>query len=605
MTGQTHSRTFIVFSAEVERYKFGDFSGIISYTGGDGNDLVLLGVPIPQEATLVISPDAMNVTLLQDEEVAVFYTVDASNGSILPTPAAMTTIDEVTGEDASWAFTTSAANQGVSYEVFFNSTGLAPGIYTGFLKAGPVEGYEDANIPIVLTVEAPNVLSIHSFTLVDADTNQDIMEPTEGSVIDVSSLPTENLNIRANATRDVGSVFLQLSGTQNKSQMENIAPFALFGDINGNYARGTFNPGEYTLSATPYSARNKGGTEGRTLSVMFEFSEDSDILSVNSFVLVDADTNQDIMEINDGEVIDISSLPTENLNIRANATPDAGSVFLQLSGTQNKSQMENIAPFALFGDINGNYARGTFNPGEYTLSATPYSARNKGGTEGRTLSVMFEFSEDSDILSVNSFVLVDADTNQDIMEINDGEVIDISSLPTENLNIRANATPDVGSVFLQLSGVLNKSRIESVVPYSLFGDTNGNYAGGAFDPGSYTLTATPYSAGGRGGTMGSTATINFEFGYALPFEVLPSNSFNLFPNPARVSTNARFDKPIKVMTFQIYDMNGRLIRIYEAREVKDGEEYSLDLTFLQPGMYFIRTIDENGMMLSKPIIIEY
>ncbi len=78
-----------------------------------------------------------------------------------------------------------------------------------------------------------------------------------------------------------------------------------------------------------------------------------------------------------------------------------------------------------------------------------------------------------------------------------------------------------------------------------------------------------------------------------------------FPNPARVSTNARFDKPIKVMTFQIYDMNGRLIRIYEAREVKDGEEYSLDLTFLQPGMYFIRTIDENGMMLSKPIIIEY
>jgi ELWxxDGT repeat protein len=105
-----------------------------------------------------------------------------------------------------------------------------------------------------------------------------------------------------------------------------------------------------------------------------------------------------------------------------------------------------------------------------------------------------------------TFTLVNADTDQDIRTLQDGDVITKSS--DENISIRYNPAGTPGSVAFTLNG--SRVRLENAAPYSLAGDASGNYnpwRGAA--PGPYTLTATPYSGSGGGGTAGTPLTIQF------------------------------------------------------------------------------------------------
>jgi hypothetical protein len=107
------------------------------------------------------------------------------------------------------------------------------------------------------------------------------------------------------------------------------------------------------------------------------------------FTLINADTDQAIDTIDDGETIDLSSLPTMNLNIRADTS--AGpieSVRFGFDGNANY-RVENIPPYALFSDQSGNYHAGTLSVGSHTLSATPFSADNASGTQGVALAISF------------------------------------------------------------------------------------------------------------------------------------------------------------------------------------------------------------------------
>ncbi|HVE42831.1 MAG TPA: PA14 domain-containing protein [Planctomycetota bacterium] len=109
--------------------------------------------------------------------------------------------------------------------------------------------------------------------------------------------------------------------------------------------------------------------------------------------------------------------------------------------------------------------------------------------------------------SVSSFTLVNADTEQDLGPIVNGATLDLASLPTRNLNVRANTSPStVGSVRLTLDG---NATLENAPPYTLFGDSPGDYAAGTFAAGAHTLTATPYSGSQASGSVGSPLTISF------------------------------------------------------------------------------------------------
>jgi len=114
--------------------------------------------------------------------------------------------------------------------------------------------------------------------------------------------------------------------------------------------------------------------------------------SVASFSLINADDDSPIAgydPIPDAATLNLATLPTRNLNIRANTNPaSVGSVRFGLDGNASYGT-DNAAPYALAGDSNGtDYLAWTPSVGSHTVTATPYSAVDAAGTEGaaRTLS---------------------------------------------------------------------------------------------------------------------------------------------------------------------------------------------------------------------------
>ncbi|MBH8559378.1 InlB B-repeat-containing protein [Hymenobacter negativus] len=143
----------------------------------------------------------------------------------------------------------------------------------------------------------------------------------------------------------------------------------------------------YTVSLTVTDA---GG-----LSTTQEVRLDPDC-TTPSFTLVNADaaTDVDIQPLTNGAILNLATLPTRNLNIRANADPTTtGSVVFALTGPQNQSLTESAAPFALFSDVNGDYNPWTPPVGNYQLTATGYSGANGTGTARPPLTINFTVTD--------------------------------------------------------------------------------------------------------------------------------------------------------------------------------------------------------------------
>ena len=251
-------------------------------------------------------------------------------------------------------------------------------------------------LPARFTGSAPTAAAadVVSYTLVNADTDLDIQPLTNGAVLDLATLPTRNLNIRANTNPvATGSVVFNLSGAQSRVSTENVFPYALFSDFLGDYFPWTPPLGNYTLLATAFDGPDGTGAAGTPLTL--NFSVINSVGSVTSYTLVNADTDLDLLTLTPGITLNLAALPTRNLNIRANTSPTTvGSVEFSLSGAQTRFATENIFPYALFSDFAGDYFPWDPTPaaGTYTLTATPFAASNGGGVAGTGLTLTFTFT---------------------------------------------------------------------------------------------------------------------------------------------------------------------------------------------------------------------
>lgn len=108
---------------------------------------------------------------------------------------------------------------------------------------------------------------------------------------------------------------------------------------------------------------------------------------VGGLLLMNAKKDRPIKELKIGDILELSQLPRYHLNVQAQTSGKVGSIKFQLNG---KTYIRNEAPFALFGLQNGNIASGTFQPGSYTLIATPYSKDNAQGEVGVPFKIEFE-----------------------------------------------------------------------------------------------------------------------------------------------------------------------------------------------------------------------
>ena len=165
-----------------------------------------------------------------------------------------------------------------------------------------------------------------------------------------------------------------------------------------DYTGSPLDTGNYTITATPYSGTNQSGVQGTPLTVNFSLVDNGS--AITSFLLIDADADTVIQQLNEGATIDLALPGNENLSIVAVTQPqNVGSVFLELSPT-NDSQLENNdGPYSLFGDNAGDYTGSPLDTGNYTITATPYSGTNQSGVQGTPLTVNFSLVDNGSAIT--------------------------------------------------------------------------------------------------------------------------------------------------------------------------------------------------------------
>ena len=235
--------------------------------------------------------------------------------------------------------------------------------------------------------------------------------------------------------------------------------------------------------------------------------------------------------------------------------------------------------------------------GVYEITYTFMEANGCTGMAIQSITVL-----SSEVNNISGFILVNADTDQDIMTLEEGSIIELNSLTTSNLNIRAESTADVESVQLQLSGAMSQNRNENVAPYALFGDLSGDYLPAEFAAGDYTLTATPYTGNNLSGTAGLSKTINFS--------VVEGSSggffLKLYPNPAVTEIQvelASTTEKSEIFAIQVHDMNGRLMRSYQGTEIPDGSEFKMPTQTMPAGVYYMTVYGNLGTVQKKTFVV--
>jgi N-acetylneuraminic acid mutarotase len=112
-------------------------------------------------------------------------------------------------------------------------------------------------------------------------------------------------------------------------------------------------------------------------------------VAVSSLSLLDANTDLPIATLADGDTIDLALTGTD-LAIEALCSPaTVGSVVFALTGEQTRNQTESNAPYALFGDVAGDFTAWTPSLGDYSLTATAFSGSGGSGSPGPGLSLDF------------------------------------------------------------------------------------------------------------------------------------------------------------------------------------------------------------------------
>ncbi|MEM8873742.1 MAG: PKD domain-containing protein [Planctomycetota bacterium] len=373
---------------------------------------------------------------------------------------------------------------------------------------------------------------------------------------------------------------------------------------------------------------------------------------ITRFALVDAETNtiiQGYSNLGPGSIIDLDNLPTDKINIRAyadgpNGETFTGSVRFALDGSDIRT--ENARPYALFGDIAGNYTTWTPQTRTYTITATPYTLDNASGAAGmaRTLQLQFIRSSTADAPTdnntahahapqVQSFTLFDTTTGQAVPgfeNIAPGSRIELGSDMMNNgtYSIRANVN-GVATESVQFRNNGTVVRTENSAPYALRGDVNAWYP----TVGQHVIQAQPFAGDDATGQAGSLASVRVEVVYVPasdnPTPATPPAPAPTTPPPAPAPTNPNNgDAP----TARI-DMLSTTIRAGEAVFVHGlsstirtgdleqanfrwnfgdaGSDYNemggfnAAHTYDTPGTYTIRlqVIDENGNSASRSVTV--
>ncbi|MDQ4141511.1 MAG: T9SS type A sorting domain-containing protein [Bacteroidota bacterium] len=227
---------------------------------------------------------------------------------------------------------------------------------------------------------APNVIN---FQIINESTGNQVPVASAGTNSTVY-LPTNTFTLNGSGSDADGSIAAyqwdQTSGPNTATfSSKTVAKPTVSNLIAGNYVfsltvkdndNATSNPAQVIITVS------NGNTVGQ---------------QVVSYTLMNADTDTEIQTIANGAVLNLATLPTKNLNIRANTNPEVvGSVVMAVSGKTTLNKTETAAPYAIFGDVSGNYNTWVPALGDYTVKTTPYSLAKGTGSAGTPLTITFK-----------------------------------------------------------------------------------------------------------------------------------------------------------------------------------------------------------------------
>lgn len=464
------------------------------------------------------------------------------------------------------------------------------------------------NTPAVGNLDFIYGLAISNFTLINADTNEDLFTLKEGGIVNIKKVGATPLNIRANEIDPQSGIIVDfnLEGPVTFRRTERHAPYALFGDIDGNYGGMLLPEGTYKLYAGAYSVDSEGNSI-LINEISLSFIVGIEANEIVGFNLIEAEFDTDLdlpskeYHIKDGQVFDSDNYPffingrrATSIKVSTNSY-ETGSVAFVLKGPITYSRTENKEPFTLFGDVAPDFYGKILPEGTYSLIATPYSEPNKQGKKGISKELHFTLRDLPEI-SIQEFAgFILATTNVEVSYLSPYifNRIHQNEFPTDDVNIAVYPSyqdTGLGSVYLELQGPVTFKRTENVSPYALFGDINGDYQGMKLPPGIYNLRATPYTGPNRQGEAGLGYSYDFEIIEApgelsLATDPVVVQKITLWPNPASDISSVNIDNKTGSFQVVLYDFGGRNMGEFY---VAEHGTTSLDVSQLQKGIYFMR-----------------
>ena len=200
-----------------------------------------------------------------------------------------------------------------------------------------------------------------------------ITYPLNGQTFDEGSDFTVNLNSRdTDGSVEKHEVFI--NGALVSSQGNDYTPYLVVDPQAGTYVIGvtiTDNQGETATSAVTVNV------EGEVAPPPPPPTDEEEDTNGISLFLVDALNNGRTGSLESKSYIDESQ--TMNSNIEAVAPEGTKSVRFELSGAGVRNHIENFAPYALFGDLEGDFYSGRLESGFYDLRVKAYNQPNGAG----------------------------------------------------------------------------------------------------------------------------------------------------------------------------------------------------------------------------------
>jgi hypothetical protein len=256
-------------------------------------------------------------------------------------------------------------------------------------------GLDSNRATVTIEVRDPGVSQPLTVSIHDAATDRAVATLADGASFDAASLAADStfavaIDEAGALAGKVGSVKLTLSGDASATRIETGAPYALFGDKDGDLNGGGLDlgPGSYHFEVEVFSGAKGKGTLLDSFDFDFTVKEAAEPLSVGVY---DSTTDTLVATLADGAVLDAAAVdgPTTfavAIDEAGALAGRVGSVKLTLSGDASATRIETGAPYALFGDKDGDLKDGiALGEGSYHFEVEVFAGAK--GT-GRLLDTM-------------------------------------------------------------------------------------------------------------------------------------------------------------------------------------------------------------------------